>query len=154
MEFALIGVAFLGFLMAILNLGLLGFSFGALARGVQGGARAAAYTANQYVANGSYTCPSACQVETYFNSFAAPALPASDTSASSNPRLTISWVNNSTNATATDPPGLYVLLTGTYKWTPLGFAALGPGITLSISSVATVMGTSGTSATISCPTSC
>ncbi len=148
-EFGLVGFAFFGFIFVILNLGLLGFSLGALSRGVQTAARAAALaTANQYTTTQAYTAPSACTVDGFFDGIADPPFKPSGTSTSSNPKITISWVNNSANLVATEPPGLYVAITGTYLWKPLGFEALFSGITLKISSVATVPGTNGTAATI------
>jgi len=156
-EFALMGVALFAFLLAIINLGELGFSLGALARGVQGAARQAAVTtaASYFTSTDTaYTAPSASTVAGYFDTFAQPPLPTAGTTSTSNPEVSACWVNNTTNATTTEPPGLYVKLTATYKWTPLGMNGFGPGVTLTLVSVATVMGTNGTSATITATPSC
>jgi hypothetical protein len=151
-EFALVGFSYLAFLMAILNMGMLGFSLAALTHGVQEAAReAATYAANQEVTNGAYACPTNSVIAGYFNGFADPPLTAAGTSSASNPYITATWTNNSAGA-AGEPPGLYLTLTGTYKWVPLGFNGFGPGITLTIATVATVTGTSTGTPTIG--TSC
>jgi Flp pilus assembly protein TadG len=152
-EFALVSFAYIGFLLAILNLGMLGFSLAALTHGVQQAARTAAtYAANQEVTNSTYACPSASTIAEYFNTYADPPLSPAGTTSASNPYITATWINNATGSVTTEPPGLYLTLVGTYKWKPLGLAAFGSGINLNIATVATVMGTS--TGTPSIATSC
>jgi Flp pilus assembly protein TadG len=140
-EFAICGLALLVFIFGIVNLGLLGMSLSSLARGVQSAARAAAvYTSAQYANQGAFTCPSDSTIVTDFNNAAGPALPGAGDSNGSNPRLTVTWTNNGTSSNAGDPPGLYLTLTGTYRWSPIGFNGVFPSIPLSITTVTTVMG--------------
>jgi Flp pilus assembly protein TadG len=140
-EFAICGFALFVFIFGIVNLGLLGMSLSALARGVQSAARAAAvYTSAQYANEGVFTCPSDGTIVSDFNNAASPALPAAGDTNGSNPRLTITWTNNGTSSNAGDPPGLYLTLTGTYRWSPIGFNGVFPSIPLSITTVTTVMG--------------
>lgn len=140
-EFAICGLALLLFIFGILNLGLLGLSLSALARGVQSAARAAAvYTSAQYANTGAFTCPSPGTIVTDFNHAVSPALPSAGTVNGSNPLVTVTWTNNGTNGEAGDPPGLYLTLTGSYRWSPIGFNGLFPSIPLSITTVTTVMG--------------
>jgi Flp pilus assembly protein TadG len=140
-EFAICGLALLLFIFGIVNLGLLGLSLSALARGVQSAARAAAVDSSARYANaGAFTCPSNSTIVTDFNNAADPALPGAGDANGSNPRLTITWTNNGTSSDAGDPPGLYLTLTGTYRWSPIGFNGLFPSIPLSITTVTTVMG--------------
>jgi len=149
-EFAVSGLALFGFVLVLINMGLLGLSIGALAHGVQAAARTAAVqAAKNYVNSGStYSCPAPASVATYFNNFANPPLPVSGTSATaSNPYINAVWTNNSSNATAGEPPGVYLTLTGTYVWHPIGFN-FGPGITLKITTLATVLGSASGGATV------
>ncbi len=148
-EFALVGAALFLFLLAVVNLGLLGFSLAALMHGVQGAARqAATYAANQEVTNGKYVCPDADTIAGYFDTLAEPPLPSSGTSTGSNPLITATWVDNTKNTNSNEPPGLYLDLTAAYKWTPLGMSELGPGLTFTMSTVATVMGSMSGGATL------
>jgi Flp pilus assembly protein TadG len=146
-EFALVGMALVAFLLAIVNLGMLGFSVGALVRGVQSAARAAAVqTAATYAATEAVTCPSESAIVGYFNEYADPPLPpASGTTG--NPAVNASWSDNGGDAVTTEPPGVYLTLTATYKWVPIGFAPFGTGINLSITTVATVTGTAQAAST-------
>jgi Flp pilus assembly protein TadG len=140
-EFAICGLALLLFIFGIVNLGLLGMSLSALARGVQSAARAAAvYASAQYANEGTFTCPSDSTIVTEFNNATGPALPGAGDANGSNPRLTITWTNNGTSSNAGDPPGLYLTLTGTYRWSPIGFNRVFPSIPLRITTVTTVMG--------------
>jgi hypothetical protein len=141
-EFALCGLGLFAFIMAVVNMGLLGLSLGALQRGVQASARQAAVNAAaSYAASSSatFTCPSTATINNYFNGFANPPLPP--VGSSNGPTLAISWVNNSSDSTATEPPGVYITLTATYNWVPLGFGELGPSISLKLSTLAEVTGT-------------
>ncbi|MDE8349460.1 MAG: TadE/TadG family type IV pilus assembly protein [Acidocella sp.] len=156
-EFALSALALFLFLFGIVNLGLLGFSLSALARGVQTTARSAAvYTSAQYTTSNTFITPSCATIVGYFNSAVGGPLPTANTSAGSNPLLTVNWTNNSTGSTANYPPGLVLALTGHYNWAPIGFAGFFAGIPLSITTVVTVMGTASSSPKItitaaSCP---
>jgi Flp pilus assembly protein TadG len=146
-EFALVGTALVAFLLAIVNLGMLGFSVGALVRGVQSAARAAAVqTAATYAATEAITCPSESAIVGYFNEYADPPLPPA-TGATGNPAVNASWSDNGGDAVTTEPPGVYLTLTATYKWVPIGFAPFGAGINLSITTVATVTGTAQAAST-------
>lgn len=142
-EFALIGVAMFAFILAILDLGMLGFSLDSLTRGVQAAARTSVMTAaNAYATNGAISCPTTSTIIGYFNSYASPPL-AVATGSTSNPAVTATWTDNSSGTVTTEPQGVYLTLTGTYTWLPLGFAAFGhAGIRLSITSVAIVPGSS------------
>jgi Flp pilus assembly protein TadG len=148
-EFALTGLALFLFLLAIVNLGMLGFSLGALVRGVQSAARTAAVNAAaNYATTGAITCPSNAAVVGYFNSYADPPLPAATTSATGNPTITAAWTDNTSGAVTSEPQGVYLTLTGTYKWLPIGFSNFGSsGIKLSITTVAEVMGSATETAT-------
>jgi Flp pilus assembly protein TadG len=141
-EFGLVGIAFFAFIMAILNLGLVGFSLGAVARGTQAAGRSAAVqAAANYASTGTFTCPAASAVAGYFNAAVSPPLPASGTSSTaSNPYINAVWTNNNA-AAAGEPPGVYLTLIATYKWHPVGFN-FGSGISLKIATVATVPGSS------------
>jgi Flp pilus assembly protein TadG len=140
-EFAICGLALLLFIFGIVNLGLLGMSLSALARGVQSAARAAAvYSSAEYANAGALTCPADSLVIADFNNAVGPALPAAGETNGANPRLAITWTNNGTSSDANDPPGLYLTLTGTYQWSPIGFNKLFPSIPLSITTVTSVMG--------------
>jgi Flp pilus assembly protein TadG len=148
-EFALSAIALLAFLMAIFNLGWLGFSLGALARGVQTAARSSAvYTSAQYATTQTFVTPSCSTTVGYFNSAVSPPLPTAGTATGSNPLLTVGWTNNSGSGVASYPPGVILTLTGSFNWVPFGFDRLFSGIPLKISTVATVMGTAGTSSHI------
>jgi Flp pilus assembly protein TadG len=146
-EFALIGVAMVVFIFAILELGMLGFSLDSLTRGVQAAARTAVMTAaNAYATNGAISCPTNSTIIGYFNGYASPPLPAA-TGSTSNPAITATWTNNSSGTVTTEPEGVYLTLTGTYTWVPMGYAAFGhAGIKLNITSVAIVPGSSAEAA--------
>ncbi len=154
-EFALTGMAFIAFLIGLLNLGLLGLTMSTMQHCVQAAARTAAVKAsNNYVASLTtstvkYTCPTASAVAGYFNNFATAPLPAGSTSASANPYIQAKWYNNSSGSSYTGmPPGVLLVLTASYRWAPLGFASFTNGITLRLTTLATVLGTNGTSITI------
>jgi len=146
-EFALVSLALFGFLLAVVNLGMLGFTLGALVRGVQSAARAAAVqTGYNYATTSNFTCPTQSAIVGYFNQYADPPLPPA-TGATSNPAVIATWTNNGTDTVTTEPPGVYLTLTGTYHWVPIGFAPFGTGIDLSITTVATVDGSSQVNST-------
>jgi Flp pilus assembly protein TadG len=144
-EFAINGSMLFLFILAIINLGYLGMVFGALKHGVQGAARSAAVQSGVNIAaNGS--CSSSSAVAGFFNNFAAPLLPAAVTTAApGQPLISTAWTNNATSNTVW---GTYLTVTASYTWRPIGLGALSTGIPLSISSTASVGGTSG--ATTSC----
>jgi len=145
-EFALSGLALFAFLMAILNLGLLGFSIGALVHGVQAAARKAGLDASASYAtstNNTMTCDSSSIIQGYFDSYADPPLPASGT----NPVVTANWTNN-TGSTTGNPPGVFLTLSATYKWVPFGFALFGKGFTIGITTVAVVDGSMNCAVTV------
>lgn len=146
-EFALSSLWLFLFLFAIINLGYLGLTLGALQHAVESAARQAAVSASANLsATPAKPCPTGSQIQTYFNNFVSPVLPSAGSA--SGPVLTPS-------ATATPPvwtngtlPGSYLALTGTYKWRPIGFPAyLGSGITLRITTVSFAMGTGASGAT-------
>jgi hypothetical protein len=157
-EFALSSLALFTFLMVIINLGDLGLTLGALQHGLQGGARAAAVAAAANLSGntneGETYCPLCQEVRTDFNNFASPPLPASNSGNNATPQLyyttggTLTAFSNGTSPwvySGSSPQGSYLALTVKYKWVPLGFAALGTGINLSLTTVVYVMGTtSGT----------
>ncbi len=151
-EFAIVSLVFFAFIMLIVNLGLLGFTANALSHGVQAAARKAAVAATDNYANSSpqtYTCPTSTTVASYFDSFADPPLGPSSTSAGANPNIQATWSYNGSNLpTGVSLPsglGVVLLVTATEKWFPIGFARFGSGITLKISTVATVTGTAAAS---------
>jgi Flp pilus assembly protein TadG len=151
-EFAMSGIALFAFLMGIINLGDLGLTLGVLQRGVETAARQAAVTAaSNLSASPATSCPTAANVVTYFTNAESPPLSmANVTLSSANGALPSNnaWTNNaSPPGSATSLPGSYIVLTAKYAWKPLGFAALGPSINLSLTSIAFVM---GTSATVTC----
>lgn len=149
-EFALTGLALLAFILAILNLGLIGFSLDGLARSVQATARSAAMQASSsYNKTGTMTCPAMSTITTLFNHYADPPLPPAGTAAGSNPLITAIWTNNNAGTGTNELPGVYLTLTVKYLWRPTGFAAFGKGIPLSITTAATVMGSDTKSITIS-----
>lgn len=138
-EFALVGSALILFLMAIINLGLLGFSLGALERATEGSARSAAmYASRQYSNTGTMICPSNTIIVSTFNQYSHPPLPDAGTASSSNPKLNIVWTNNSDGTVASDWHGVYLTLTSTYRWSPFGLTFA--SIPLSVTAAATVMG--------------
>jgi len=150
-EFAICGLAYFAFMLGIVNLGVAGVSLGALARGVQTAGRSAAVqAAANYAASstGVFTCPAPSQVATYFNNAVNPPLPSAGTSATtSNPYISAVWTNNDSilagaPSSVLEPPGVYVTLTASYKWKPIGFNVFGNGLTLKITTVATVPGSS------------
>lgn len=149
-EFALVGLAFIAFLLAIVNLGMFGLTLSALQQAVEKTARKAAVTA----ANGVSSCPTEAAVQTYFNNYAAPVIPANGATLSygsyaSGSFATLAstrvypWVDSGTTGS---PPGTYIALTAQYNWKPIGFIQFS-GFTMRISSVAFAMGSP------SCPTS-
>jgi len=141
-EFALVGLAITAFILIVVNVSLFGLSLGALVRGVQSAARnAAVHTAAAYATTDSITCPSEAAIVGYFNAAADPPLPAA-TGTTGNPTVTATWTDNGPDTVTTDPPGLYLTLMGTYRFVPIGFAPFGAGITLRITTVATVTGSS------------
>ncbi len=150
-EFALCGLGLFAFILAVVNMGLLGLSLGALERGVQASARQAAVTAaNSYASASTYTCPTAATVQGYFNGFANPPLPPSVAGPpNTGPILVITWVNNSSYSNASQPPGVFITLTATYNWIPLGFSNFGPSIPLKLSTLADVTGTTASGVAIS-----
>ncbi len=159
-EFAICGLALIAFIMVIINLGLLGFSVGTMQRGIQASARnAAVQAANNYVSSlaagtAKYTCPSASTVAGYFNNLTGNVLPAASTSSSANPYLLVNWYNNSASTYIGKPPGVLVVLTITYKWTPFDFSPIGNVLTLRLTTISVVNGTVGGSVAIdsSCDT--
>ncbi len=146
-EFALVGMALILFLMAVVNLGMLGFTIGALVHGVESAARAAAVqTANNYATSEAITCPSESAIVGYFNKYANPPIPAA-TGTTGNPSVIATWSDNGGDTVATEPPGVYLTLTAKYKWVPIGLSAFGAGINLSMTTVATVTGTAQAAST-------
>ncbi len=152
-EFALIGLWAIGLMLVILNLALLSYSLGALAHGVQAAARQAAVTAASNSTGSTTgtvttqtfaTCPDASTVAGYFTSFSNHALPAAGTtSGTSNPYIASAW-----NYTSGNGLGLYVTVSGVYKWRPMGFNLLNSNfITLKISTWATVPGSISSNST-------
>ncbi|HVE20918.1 MAG TPA: TadE family protein [Acidocella sp.] len=135
-EFALCGLALTAFLLGIVNLGLLGFTIGALQHAVEQAARTAAVSA----AGGA--CPTLPTIKGYFNTDAAPAIPAngatlafSTYSNGSVSAVSGPWVDNGTSSL----PGTYIALTASYNWKPIGFASF-VNIPLTIKTVAFAMG--------------
>ncbi len=146
-EFAIVGLALFLFLLVIVNIGMLGLTLGALVHGVQTAARTAAVqTANTYATTGSITCPTNAAIIGYFNNFADPPLPPA-TGSTGNPAVTATWTDNGSGTVTTEPPGVYLTMTATYRWVTIGFAGFGSGFPLSITTVATVTGTSQVTAT-------
>jgi len=146
-EFALVGLALTLFLMVIINVGMLGLTLGGLVHGVQSAARAAAVqAANNYATNGSISCPTQAAIVSLFNQYADPPL-APATGTTSNPSVTATWTNNGNDTVTTEPPGLYLTLTGTVRWVPIGLAAFSNGINLTITTVATVPGSAQSTST-------
>jgi Flp pilus assembly protein TadG len=147
-EFAICGMALFLFIFGIVNLGMLGLSLGGLVRGVQSAARAAAvYTSNKYATTGAFSCPSTSMIVTYFNNAATGALPAAGSAKGSNPLVAVTWTNNGTSSVTGAAPGLYLTLTGTYRWAPIGFLGVFPTIPLSITTVTEVMGSQNQAST-------
>jgi hypothetical protein len=145
-EFALVGFAAFLFMMAILNIGMLGFSIGALEHAVQATARKEAVAASLSNVNGNqFVCPAAATVQSDFNNYADPPLPASASTNAGNtgPLLDILWTDNNSSI-----PGIYVTLTATYNWTPIGFSALGNGLVMSVTAAAEVTGSAATNVSI------
>jgi hypothetical protein len=145
-EFALSGLALLIFLMAIINLGDLGLTLGALEHGIQASARETAIqTTANLATNGTVTCPTDDNIRTYFNNFAAPPLPAATGSPTDgSPIVTAAWVDNVLGTTAGVPPTLYLNLNVAYTWYPIGLPAIfKTGIKLGMTAVATVIGPAG-----------
>jgi hypothetical protein len=146
-EFALSGVLLMLFIFGIVNLGMLGFSIAALNHGVQQAARSAAVkAAANFVSTGTYTCPSTTDIEGYFDTYADPPFPSSKPITTPNyiaspVSLTAAWTNNGTGTTGLQD--LYITLTVTYKWRPIGIPVFPNGIPLQATTVATVLGTNG-----------
>jgi hypothetical protein len=144
-EFALSGVALMLFIFGIVNLGMLGFSISALNHAVQQAARTAAVqAAANYVSTGTYTCPSASTIGGYFDKYAEP--PFTSSQATNTPmKLSAIWTNN--GASSTGLQDLYLTLTVTYNWRPIGIPIFPNGIALKATTVATVLGTTGVTTT-------
>lgn len=145
-EFALSGLALFVFTIAIINLGDLGLTLGALEHGLQAAARELAIQTTAALAtNGSATCPTSSEIQTYFNNVAAPPLPAATSSTTAgSPIITATWVDNVLDSTAGAPPTLYLNLKVAYKWNPIGLPDLfGKGINLALTTVTTVIGPAG-----------
>lgn len=140
-EFALSGIAIVAFMMAIINLGLLGFSLGTMERATEATARAAAmYASNQYASTGTMTCPTSDFIVSDFNKYGQPPLPAAGTASGSNPLITAVWTDNSDGSNSADWHGVYLTLTVKYNWSPIGFVPFVKTIPLSITTASTVMG--------------
>lgn len=158
-EFALVGLAFMAFIMAIINLGLAGYEIAQLSRSVQQTGRwAATEAAASYAASGGMITETCLDNDlAKFNSLTTHALPAltatgnataNGSQTTGNLTLQATW-----SGTAGATPGLYLLLTGTYHWYPMGFSEFGTqGIVVRIASAATVVGSATSGATVS--TSC
>lgn len=157
-EFAFCGTALIGFLIVLLNLGLLGLKLGTLAHAVQMTGRWAVIQASSsYAAAAGTTIIEPClgSVVTAFNGYDSPsslvlAQPVNNNSSNGTTTtnqlsLTASW----SNAGAGTAPGVYLTLTGTYTWSPLGFGDL-PNIQvpLTITTAASVIGSSLTGAAV------
>jgi len=132
-------------MLAIIDLGLLGFSMGGLAHGVRGAARAAVMQASDAdTQTGTMSCPPAADIIGYFNQFAHPPLPLATSAASpGTPILAEQWTNNNAGTGINESPGVYLTLTVHYEWTPLFLSLFKVGVPLSITTVATVMGSTG-----------
>jgi hypothetical protein len=133
-EFALVSLAFITFLMAILNLGDLGFTLSTLQREAQTTARDAAVAAAADVSgNGRQsTCPSAAQIQTMFTT-ATPAAPLF------HPVLTLNSPVWTDHGSTTAPNGTYLSLTASDEWQPIGFPGFAK-VDLSVTTVAFAMG--------------
>jgi Flp pilus assembly protein TadG len=154
-EFGVCGPALFGFILGIVNLGLLGFQFGALVHAVQETGRWAAVQATASVVNSetSITEPCLGSDVSEFNALADPPLgamaqptgtaAASGTQTTGNVTLTVSW-----NGTAGSANGIYDTLTGILTWRPLGFASFGPGFSMKISTAASAAGSSVSGVTV------
>jgi hypothetical protein len=155
-EFALLGLAVVGFLLVIVNLGILGLDIATLARSVQATGRWAAVsaTASYAASSGTITEPCLGSVVTVFNHYGAPPLPtltvpggssASGTQTTGSISLQTSW-RGSTGAA----PGVYLTLSATYNWRPFGYAKFGTlALPIRIVTAATVMGSSLSGASVS-----
>jgi hypothetical protein len=158
-EFALLGLAVVGFLFVIVNLGVLGLDIATLARTVQATGRWAAVsaTASYAASGGTITEPCLGSVVTVFNNYGAPPLPtlaapgssaANGTQTSGALTLQTSWSGGTGAA-----PGVYLTLAATYNWRPFGYAKFGTmALPIRIVTAATVMGSplSGASVSSSC----
>jgi Tfp pilus assembly protein PilV len=133
-EFALSGLTLITFLMVIINLGALGFTVNTLQRVTTATTRieAAAATADMSGNGSQSTCPSSSQIQSDFNKAAVRTFLFAPTLTFDSPV----WTDNGTLHT---PNGTYLQLTATETWKPIGFNML-PGVTLSTSAVAFVMG--------------
>ena len=100
--------------------------------------------AANYVNSGytAITCPSKTTVQGYFKAYAVPAL-------SNNATVTVSWTDNGTGATTSQPAAVYVTVTAAYTWKPLGFPYGSISIPLKLTTVALVSGSNGVAATCS-----
>jgi len=140
-EFAMSGLALMMFIFGIVNLGMLGFSIAALNHAVQQAARTAAVkAAANYVSTGTYTCPVTSTIGGYFDKYADPPFPSSQT-ANTPINLSAKWTDNGTATTGLED--LYLTLTVTYNWRPIGLPIFPNGINLQAATVATVLGTNG-----------
>ncbi|MBB5373689.1 TadE/TadG family type IV pilus assembly protein [Acidocella aromatica] len=138
-EFALIGLAFFGYLMAIINLGMLGLTLSVMQRSLELTART---TAVSVAANGSTaTCPTVATVQNYFNRFSAPIIPANAVTLTF---YSYSTTGNVTQLGSTASPwvksgsglnGSYIAVNASYNWKPIGFSKFG-GVTLTLTTVA------------------
>jgi len=136
-EFAISSLALFVFFLAIINIGDLGLVLGTLQRAVEGSTREAAVVAAVDIA-AKTACPSSNAVQQYFNNFASPGLPIGGVVLSSaNGPLSLNgpWSNDAILGVS------YLVLTSRYNWTPIGFAMLSPTITLSLTSMSFVAGT-------------
>jgi Flp pilus assembly protein TadG len=155
-EFALVGLAFFGFLLGIINAGLLGLGVSTITRSVQSTARWASVQASASYAQSGSTITEPCFDRTMaaFNSFITAPIP---------PMNTASAANGSANGTETTGPttvlvnwtsgssaGAYLTVTATYTWQPLGFAAFGVGFPVSITTATPVIGSSSAAVAPTC----
>jgi hypothetical protein len=156
-EFAICGTALAAFLIAVLNLALLGLVLGALEHGVQMAGRWDAIQASASYASSTNTVTAPClgRVVTAFNAYASPPLPSiaqpsgssATGTASSNPlSIKVTWYPGGAGGS----PGAYLTLLGTYNWSPFGFANF-PAISLplKITTAMTVLGSSQSGVTVS-----
>jgi len=154
-EFGICGPALFGFIFAIVNLGLLGFQFGALVHAVQATGRWAAVQATASVVNSqtSITEPCLGSDVSEFNALADPPLTAmsqptgtaaaTGSQTTGNVTLTVSWTG-----TAGSANGIYDTFTGVLNWQPIGLAGFGLGFPMKISTAASTVGSSVSGVTV------
>ncbi|WP_298285102.1 TadE/TadG family type IV pilus assembly protein [Acidocella sp.] len=151
-EFALVGLAFMAFVMAFINIGFLAFSLDSVTNALKATVRWASIQATNGLVTSSPSLTEPCLTRTIstFNGFdtGVPAVStgtapsgASGTISGSPLSLTVTWSGSGSSTS--------VLARATYNWQPLGFAEFS-GLTFTMSAIAPIVGSASQTVAATC----